>query len=614
MNTPAAHPAETALQKEQRLFNELFSRLGNALLNRLFDLRPERAVRRMRYLTILFLVISFLVTLQYYPLILWAQHVQDIFSYLFSQNYIPNFDGDPFSNIGLFVFQAYTDPRALQYLPVFLAPFFIALQSAAIYLADVFELEDVSVARSFIWEVALSGGGKTIRVSHGEISEEHQETPTFLIGGPGRVIVDLDSVALFEKSDGTPHVIGPTGKEPGGKAILEGFERFRQAIDIRDHYVDLRDQDPRSESVVSRSRDGIPITATDVRLMFSVYRGEGPRPPVEETPYPFDKKAIEQIVYKATSKVTPGQINPSAHEFEWTNNMIGLIRSELSGFMNKHNLSVYLASTGMPELEKIRQREEAIDEQIRNLAQSDEEKPKAKDDKKPPEFQPRYKITNLFMQFTQEFTSKSHNKGVELHWIGVGTWKSPIELIPEKHLEAWKISQENMNNDSPSVMKGTEDKARIEKMVVLINAVPLAAYHDLTSGYKYSKKSSKKQDTKPRQHQKEKREDEFDDDDILFDDDEITSSTEDMVTRIKILRILQAQREQREAEYYRDPDQKEVIQSLLLEYRKQFKETIDFIREKKEIVPQNMIEAITYIDGQLNFKHWVGNHNQTIDE
>ena len=87
-----------------------------------------------------------------------------------------------------------------------------------------------------------------------------------------------------------------------------------------------------------------------------------------------------------------------------------------------------------------------------------------------------------------------------------------------------------------------------------------------------------------------------------------------MVTRIKILRILQAQREQREAEYYRDPDQKEVIQSLLLEYRKQFKETIDFIREKKEIVPQNMIEAITYIDGQLNFKHWVGNHNQTIDE
>jgi hypothetical protein len=300
--------------------------------------------------------------------------------------------------------------------------------------------------------------------------------------------------------------------------------------------------------------------------------------------------------------VTPGQINPSAHEFEWTNNMIGLIRSELSGFMNKHNLSVYLASTGMPELEKIRQREEAIAEQIRNLAQSDEENPKAKDDKKPPEFQPRYKITNLFMQFTQEFTNKSHNKGVELHWIGVGTWKSPIELIPEKHLEAWKISQENMNNDSPGAMKSTEDKARIEKMVVLINAVPLAAYHDLTGGSKHSKKAGKKQDTKPR-----KQEFEFDEnDDILIGEDELEASAEEVAQFIKIARILREEKERHEAEYYKDPDQKEIIQSLLLEYRKQFKETADFIKEKKEIVPQNIIEAITYIDEQLNFKHWVG--------
>ena len=37
-----------------------------------------------------------------------------------------------------------------------------------------------------------------------------------------------------------------------------------------------RHQDPRSQAVKSRSRDGLPITATDVRLMFSVYRGENP--------------------------------------------------------------------------------------------------------------------------------------------------------------------------------------------------------------------------------------------------------------------------------------------------------------------------------------------------
>ena len=607
MNTPVAPVTESALQKEQRLFKELFSRLRNALLDRLFDLRPERAARRMQYLAMLFLVGGFLITLRYYPLILWAQHIQEIFLYLFNPTYAASYIGDPFSNFFLFVFQAFTNPHVFQYLPIFLAPFFIALQSAAIYLADVFELQEIVVARSFIWEVALSGNGKTIRVSQGEISEEHRETPTFLIGGPGRVVVDLDSVALFEKPDGTPHVIGPTGKEPGGKATLDGFERFRQAIDIRDHYVDLRDQDPRSQSVKSRSRDGMPITATDVRLMFSVYRGENAKPSVD-TPYPFDAKAIEQTVYKATSKVTPGQPNPSAYEFEWTHNMIDLIRSELSGFMNKHNLSVYLASTGMPELEKIKQREEGIAEQIRNLAQVDEEKPKEKDDKKPPEFQPRYKISNLFTQFTQEFTNKSRNKGVELHWIGVGTWKSPIEVVPEKHLEAWKISQENLSNDSPGAMKKAEEAARIEKMVMLIDTVPLAVYDEITGGFKHSKKASKKQDTKPN-HQKDTKEDGFDfddDDDIMIGEDELEDSSEEVLKFIKISRILNEEKKRKEAEYYSDPDQKETIQSLLLEYRKQFKETADFIREKKETVPQNITDAISYIDDQLNFKHWVG--------
>ncbi|HXD10271.1 MAG TPA: hypothetical protein VN653_09425 [Anaerolineales bacterium] len=597
---------ESPLQKEQRLFGELSNRLGNTLLNRVFDLRPDRAARRLRYLTILFFVSGFLISLRYYSIVLWAQQIQELFLYLFNSAYAANYVGDPFTKFALFVYHAFSDPQVFQYLPIFLAPFFIALQSAAIYLGDVFELEDVGVARSFIWEVALSGGNNTIRISQGEVSTANRESPTFLIGGPGKVIVDLDTVALFEKPDGTPHVIGPTGQEPGGRATLDGFERFRQAIDIRDHYVDLRDQDSKSKSVVSRSRDGIPITATDVRLMFSIDRGLDPKPSAA-VPYPFDQKAIQQIVYNATSKVTPGQLNPSAHEFEWTNNMIGLIRSELSGFMSKHNLSVYLATTGMPELEKIKQREEAIAEQIRNLAQTDEEKPKAKDDKGPPEFQPRHKITNLFTQFAHEFTDKSRGKGVELHWIGVGTWKSLIELVPEKHLEAWKISQENLNSDSPGAMKGAEEKARIDRMVVLIDAVPLAAYHDFAGAYRSSKKTGKKQETRPQSFLKEKKLAESAlDADILFSDEELQSNAEEVAKFIKISRLLQEEKARQEADYYRDPDQKEAIQSLLLEYRKQFKETADFIKDKKEVVPSNILEGIQYIDEQLNFIHWVG--------
>jgi len=274
MNNSQPPPIENALQKERRLYNELFDRLINALLNRIFDLRPASAARRMSYLVIMFLLMGFVITLHSYPLPLWAQRLQEIFQYLLQQSYAATYVGDPFTKFLDLVKQAITDPHILQYLPIFLAPFFIALHLAALYLADIFELEDVAVARRFVWEVALSGSEDTIRITQGKVAEQYLESPNYLIGGPGKVIVDLDSVALFERADGTPHVIGSTGKEPRGKATIDGFERFRQAIDIRDHYVELRDQDSKSPSVKSRSRDGIPITATDVRLMFSIYRGE----------------------------------------------------------------------------------------------------------------------------------------------------------------------------------------------------------------------------------------------------------------------------------------------------------------------------------------------------
>ncbi|NJC96293.1 MAG: hypothetical protein C3F07_07045 [Anaerolineales bacterium] len=468
---------ETTLQKEQKLFSEYFVRLRDAFLNRLFDLRPQKAIRRLQYLIFLFFLTGFLLSLRFYPLRLWGEYLQDIFYYLFNPTYAANYIGNPFRSFFLFAYTAVTDARTLQYLPIVLAPFFIALQSAAIYLADIFELEEIRVARAFIWEVALSGSDETIRVMQGEISEEHRTSPNYLIGGPGKVIVDLDSVALFEKPDGTPHIIGPTGKEPGGKATLDGFERFRQAIDLRDHYIELRDQDPKSSAVKSRSLDGIPITATDVRFMFSVYR-EGQKPD-DNHPYPFGKKAIEQLIYRATSRVTPDATNPSTFEFSWVNNMISLIRGRLGGFMNEHNLTAYLASIGMPEFEKAKQQEEKIVEQIQQLATSKtEDQPKGREIKPPPEFFARYKIKNLFAQFAEEFTKDSKDRGVELHWIGVGTWRTPIEIVPEKHLEAWKISRENIGKGSDKAMEDAKNEATIQEWMSLIQDVPIAAYQN----------------------------------------------------------------------------------------------------------------------------------------
>ena len=490
-STPLSNTSETPLQKETQLFRELFARLLNALLNRIFDLRPEKATRRMRYLILLFFAGLFLVSLRFYPLDLWTKFVRDIFLYYLNPSYPSIYVGNPLINFANFIVHVFTDPRIFQYFPIFLAPFFIALQSASLYLADIFELEHVSIARHFIRRVALSGSEETIRVSKGEISEEDRHSPTYRIGGPGKVIVDLDSVAMFEKPDGTPHIIGPTTKEPRTRATLEGFERFRQAIDTRDHYVDLRDQDSKSPSVQDRSLDGIPITATDVRLMFSVYRG-GVKPSTEN-PYPFSEKSIEQFIYQATSKVTPDQTNPSKYEFDWINRMTRLIRGELGAFMSKHKLTAYLASIGMPELEKRKQREETISEEIQKLAPAERDVADSKEPKSPPEFQPRYKVSNLFTQFAEDFTKKAHNNGVELHWIGVGTWKTPpdIEIVPEKHLEAWKLSNDNLYRESPEALSKIETEAILQKTIGLIQDVPIVAHQRVITEEKDPKKAQR---------------------------------------------------------------------------------------------------------------------------
>ena len=81
-STPLPNSAETPLQKETGLFQELFARLINAFLNRLFDLRPEKAARRLWYLLLLFAVAVFVVSLRFYPLDLWTKYFRDILSVL----------------------------------------------------------------------------------------------------------------------------------------------------------------------------------------------------------------------------------------------------------------------------------------------------------------------------------------------------------------------------------------------------------------------------------------------------------------------------------------------------------------------------------------------------
>ncbi len=474
MNSPATYPGG-----EWQRFKDLVGRLADALLNSLFDLRPQIATIRLFLLIFLFLLSGFLISLFYYPLTVWIAHIQDVFGYYLYPNYYPYFPGNPIENLVSYAIQAFTDPRVLQYLPIFLAPFFIALQTAANYLADIFELEDPSVARHFVSAVALTGSNHTMRISRGDVYEEHKKQPIHLIGGPGRVLVDMDSAALFEKPDGTPRVIGPTTR---GRASLDGFERFRQAIDLRPQTIELRDNDGKSASISGRSLDGIPIAATDVCFVFSVHRNG--QIPSASNPFPFEREAVEKLVYRAVSQVRPDLPNPSKFEPSWTGGMASLVRSKLGGFMNDHKLTEYLASFGQPEVERLNEEEADTVDSVKALTSlADVDSPAARKLQIRPPFIPRDEIKfDLFSPFAAEFTKAQADRGVELYWIGTGTWMVPSDIVPEtrivppQYIEAWRISRENLEKGSGISTGYYEKEATVQKFVSLIQEVPISRH------------------------------------------------------------------------------------------------------------------------------------------
>ena len=124
MTTPAS-THETALEKERRLYRELSARLLDTILNGIFDLRPEKAARRSSYLAIFFVFCGFLISIIYYPLPLWTAYIRNLLVSILSTNSSPEQLNAAIEGFGTFLQAVITDPRILQYLPIFLAPFFI---------------------------------------------------------------------------------------------------------------------------------------------------------------------------------------------------------------------------------------------------------------------------------------------------------------------------------------------------------------------------------------------------------------------------------------------------------------------------------------------------------
>lgn len=362
----------------------------------------------------------------------------------------------------------------------------VALNLASIYLADIFDIKDIAISEKYIKQSAFSFPVYyQIHIENAQVRLEDQASPIFRIGGPGKVLINLENAVIFEKITGLPRIAGPTTEKP---IELESFERIHKIIDLRDQTAKL--------DISARTLDGIPIEIKDIRLVFSVYRKSNQVS--ISTPYPFNEDSIYWLVYQQG----PGP---------WTTSLVDLVRKELTDHVNHHLLSELLSSIGAPEINLQIQNQNKIAKKIRkNWAHTrrykidrlligkikidaPNNKPlyyKKTHTKQPrfsklfinkggnfPEFIPRTALSNLFYEnLTNSFQSKAQKYGMRLEWINVGTWHSSSRIVPDQYINAWKIASENTLKLNPKVLAGIFNQNRKQHLAKNIQLTPIISF------------------------------------------------------------------------------------------------------------------------------------------
>ncbi len=370
------------------------------------------------------------------------------------------------------------------YLPLFSVAQTVARNKAASYLADIYEIEDETIADSFLEEVIFGEGTDRITINEGKISEKDEESPIIMIGGPGYIQVNLDSVALLERVDGTPEIIHPRGKP----WKLGSFERLRE-IGKHDEpgkreyaIINLRDQFVRGLSVRSRTKDGIPLEAQDIKVLFSILRKPKEEAP-ENDPYHFDETAVHSLVYHQTI-ISPSPAKTAGVSFPWDTTVIPLITGEMENLITSRNLSEILASISHKEIDDLNEGE-ATNKQIRLEMTGEQTVPTNSSSSSAPNFESRSKITAQF--FSPQFKEKATKLGVSVHWIDIGTWQLPSEMILDELKSGWRMMRENVRrrNDVNRLAKRQEMKELRE----LVNNVIVMSYTKAMNSPNYQRSS-----------------------------------------------------------------------------------------------------------------------------
>ena len=278
------------------------------------------------------------------------------------------------------VFSSFLSPPVLIFVFPVLLTIFLAFHLGARYLADLFELESTSIAYRYLLGSVFGIRYPVLSIDAGDVAHLDQQNPLLRIGGPGYLKLHLGFAAVFETLEGQPRIYGPSAGH--SRYFIQGFERLRDVIDLRDQLREI-------DEIRTVTKDGIIVHARDVQIVFrafSSYRRN------DDGTYEADPGSMLNLAY--------GGISGEAGLPRWTETLPTLAVHEIKRYVAARTLEEFLALPG---------------DQSENF------------------HIPRRKLTASF--HTQERKQRLQDLGLELVWVGVGTWEVRDDQIPSTDLE-----------------------------------------------------------------------------------------------------------------------------------------------------------------------------------
>ncbi len=337
----------------------------------------------------------------------------------------------PFTYPLLNIASTFLNPEVLLHLIPVVAGLILAMLVATRYLSDLFELDRFEIAWRYLGGSIFGLSTPKLRINHGDKESLDPSNPIKRIGGPGLIETHLGYAAVFETIEGIPLIYGlslasekrRTASETVAKGTLQssytlrGFERLRDVVDLRDRIAKV-------DEIRAETRDGVEVLAQDAQMVFRVFGGDQERS--LQNPYPYTEEAIRRIVYS--------QPVVSSRRRSPTEALKDVVRHEIRQFVRRHTLEQFLAL------------------QPYRLLEGQTDSPSEDDGTFAPSQAiqiPRRELTDRF--HTEEVRQRLKEQGLELDWVGVGTWRisefqdeDQVEATPHTLIGTWRDSQRLM--------------------------------------------------------------------------------------------------------------------------------------------------------------------------